>query len=316
MPEDARLLVLRGRALETIGRRNEAQAVFSSAFALQPEDLLIRVHALPRVSRTEAYALRLADLRAFLREHPQQPAGSRLALAGLHLQWGSQQWKAGRRQEAETALVQAAEMAPQNAQLLFQRGEVWFSLDENDKAIADYSLALELVQHAPWKALLYRQRGFAQSRLGHYAETLADWERALEAAPDNALALNDLAWLLATCADAALRDPKRAIELAAKAVELAPKEGMFWNTLGAVRYRAGDWPAAVEALNKSMELRGGGDSADWFFLALAEWQRGNKDKARDWYDKAVEWMQKNARDNEELKRFSAEARELLGIRDP
>ena len=79
----------------------------------------------------------------------------------------------------------------------------------------------------------------------------------------------------------------RAVELAKKAVELAPKQGTFWNTLGVAHYRAGDWKAAVAALEKSEELRNGGDSFDWFFLAMAHWQLGEKDEARKWYDQAV-----------------------------
>src|SRR5262249_460764 len=110
------------------------------------------------------------------------------------------------------------------------------------------------------------------------------------------------------------RDPRRAVELAKKAVELAPKEGTFWNTLGAAQNRAGNWKAAIEGLNKSMDLRHGGDSFDWFFLAMVHWQLGAKDESRKWYDKAVEWMDKNAKDSEDLRRFRTEAEELLEIK--
>src|SRR5262249_33891302 len=51
----------------------------------------------------------------------------------------------------------------------------------------------------------------------------------------------------------------------------------------------------------------------WFFLAMAEWQRGNKDDARRWYDWADQWMEKNARNHEEFQRFRAEARDLLKV---
>jgi tetratricopeptide (TPR) repeat protein len=135
-----------------------------------------------------------------------------------------------------------------------------------------------------------------------------------EVAPKTAGAHNNLAWLLATSSDAALRNPRRAVELASKAVELEPKQGMYRNTLGAARYRAGEWPAAIEALNKSIELRQGGDAFDWYFLAMAEWQRGNKEEARKWYDKAVAWRAEKAKDNEELVRFEEEASELLGVK--
>ena len=80
-------------------------------------------------------------------------------------------------------------------------------------------------------------------------------------------------------------------------------------------YRAGDWKAAIEALTKSMELRNGGDSNDWFFLAMAHWQLGDKTQARSWYDKAVPWMEKNQPKDEELLRFRAEAAALLGVKE-
>jgi hypothetical protein len=62
-----------------------------------------------------------------------------------------------------------------------------------------------------------------------------------------------------------------------------------------------------------MELRRGGDPADWFFLAMAEWQLGNQSAAREWYKKAVEWLAAKPAVNSELTRFRAEAGELLGI---
>ena len=68
---------------------------------------------------------------------------------------------------------------------------------------------------------------------------------------------------------------------------------------------------AVEDLDKSQ--KDGGNSWQWFFLAMAHWQLGEKDEARQWYDQAVEWMEQKQPDNDELRRFRAEAAELLGI---
>jgi WD40 repeat protein len=129
------------------------------------------------------------------------------------------------------------------------------------------------------------------------------------------LTLNNLAWPLATSPDPKLRNPVRAVELAKRAVELKPKEGSFWNTLGVAHYRAGDWGAAVAALEKSGQLRQGGDSFDWFFLAMAHQQLGDHEQARHWYDQGVQWMEKNKPEDEELKRFRAEATEFLGVKE-
>src|SRR5207249_2419131 len=121
----------------------------------------------------------------------------------------------------------------------------------------------------------------------------------------------NLAWWLATSPDPKFRKPSEAIQFAKKAVELVPNQGTFWNTLGVAHYRAGDWNAAIEALTKSMELRQGGDAFDWFFLAMAHCKLDQKEAARKRYDQAMQWMEKNQRQNEELRRFRAEAGELL-----
>jgi WD40 repeat protein/serine/threonine protein kinase len=139
-----------------------------------------------------------------------------------------------------------------------------------------------------------------------------------------ALELNNQAWPLATNSEAKLRDPARAVELAQKAVELCPTQAMCWNTLGVAHYRAGHWKNAIEALTKSMELQKGKlESFDTFFLAMAHWQLDEREKARQWYDRAVLWMEKNKHQwegkkqwPEELRRFRSEAAALLGIEAP
>jgi Tfp pilus assembly protein PilF len=125
---------------------------------------------------------------------------------------------------------------------------------------------------------------------------------------------NELAWLRATCADTSYRAREAAVTSARKAVEQAPERGEFWNTLGAALYRADDWTEARAALSKSMSLRRGGDSFDWFFLSMSHWQLGDRSEGRQWYDRAVEWMERNRPKDEELIRFRAEAEELLQIK--
>src|SRR5262249_28594855 len=98
---------------------------------------------------------------------------------------------------------------------------------------------------------------------------LAKYTEAVTRDPKDAAAHRQLAWALATGRDPRHRDAKRAIELAQKAVELAPAEGRFWTTLGVARYRAGDWAAAVEALDKARQLGKEEDGVASYFLAMA-----------------------------------------------
>jgi tetratricopeptide (TPR) repeat protein len=182
---------------------------------------------------------------------------------------------------------------------------------QSDKAVAAYR---EVARLDPTNIKIQHSLGDTLYSKGVLDTAISAYREAIRLTPDDPHALNALAWILATSPNTKFRDPPSAVALAEKAVKLAPGDGSIWNTLGVARYRAADWKGAVEALNKSMELRkGGGDSEDWFFLAMAERQLDNKDAARNWYDKAVEWMEKNNPRDGELIRFRAEATKLLGI---
>ena len=108
---------------------------------------------------------------------------------------------------------------------------------------------------------------------------------------------------------------KQALEIALRAVELLPKQRMNWQRLAWAHYRAGDWKAALAALEKIKEMGSAGDSSEWFLAAMAHWQLGDKDEARKWYDQAVAWMDMNRPTNEELHRIRAEATELLSVKE-
>jgi hypothetical protein len=63
-----------------------------------------------------------------------------------------------------------------------------------------------------------------------------------------------------------------------------------------------------------MELNNGGDSADWFFLAMAYCQLDEKQLAFHWYDQALQQIQKGDMTFEPLSRYKEEAEKLLHSR--
>jgi len=165
-------------------------------------------------------------------------------------------------------------------------------------------------------AKLLRMQGYLEPLCKLHEQTLQLRRSELgDEHPATLSSFNELAWLLVTCSDKNLRDPQRAVALASEAVQSASDCGAFWNTLGVAHYRAADRKAAIEALQKSMELTSGGNSGDFFFLAMAHWQLGEKEEAQRWYGQAVKWMDENKPDDEELRRFRAEAAALLEITD-
>ena len=137
------------------------------------------------------------------------------------------------------------------------------------------------------------------------AEKLADPQAQHELGP----------WSLATDPSPGLRDPQLALGLAKKAVEQAPQVGSYWKTLGLARYRAGDGSCHRVLWRSPCSSCAGGDAAVWFFLAMAHWQLGEKNQARRWYDRAVDTCERNQSQDNELRRFRAEAATQLGITD-
>jgi tetratricopeptide (TPR) repeat protein len=227
----------------------------------------------------------------------------------------------GQQEKALADSSRAIELNSKVGSLWFSRGNINFKLRHYDKAIADYSRAIELKPKQPASCEWYYLRGQSYLRLRQYDRAIADLSQTIDLDPRNAIYLNALAWLLATCPDKKRQDPKRAVDLARKAVRLAPKDGNLWNTLGMAHYRAGDWKAAIAAIEKSMEKSKGGIASDWLVLAMAHEKLGNRDEARKRYDQAVQWLEKDGpmlakspQVADELRRFRAEAEETLGLK--
>src|SRR5262249_14256518 len=73
--------------------------------------------------------------------------------------------------------------------------------------------------------------------------------------------------------------------------------------------------AAIAALEKSMALRGNGNSFDWFFLAMAYAQQGNRPLALKWLRLGQFWVERVERKStaQQVNYFLAEAAKLLGV---
>jgi tetratricopeptide (TPR) repeat protein len=124
-----------------------------------------------------------------------------------------------------------------------------------------------------------------------YARAIAEYERLVKDHPESPGNARDLAWLLAMCPSQELRDPDRAVTLARQATALAPQGGDCWRALGAALCRSEKWAEAVEALGKAEALRAA-DGRVRLLQALAHAKLGDRDRARDCYDKVRQWPAK------------------------
>jgi serine/threonine protein kinase/uncharacterized protein HemY len=146
-----------------------------------------------------------------------------------------------------------------------------------------------------------------------YAQAIAVRKQLVQQYPASPQYCSDLARALANCPDAQLRDTSQAVRLARQAVALAPRGADCWGTLGVTCYRAGDWQGAVTALRKAMSLRSGGHGVEYFFLAMAGWQLGDRQQARAWYERGRQWMQETRQKTSSIRRLQAEAAALLRL---
>jgi tetratricopeptide (TPR) repeat protein len=313
-PKNAQVWTNRGVAYRKLGQLDKAVADLSKSIELDPKQALVWNY------RGGIYCDQLAQydkaLADFSRATELDPK-----LADAWYNRGNAYRNLGKLDKAIADYSKAIELEPKYASAWGNRGLAYSGLGQWDKAVLDLSQFINLAPNHPWLVQVYLLRAGAHSRLAHFAQARTDYESALKRAPANASILNDLAWLLATCPDPKVRDPLRAVELSRKAVEAAPKAGEYWNTLGVANYRASDWKAAVTALEKSVELRQGGDAVDHLFLAMAHQQLSNRDQARKAYDHAVQWLEKNKKkleqdkaQAEELRHFRTEAEEVLELK--
>jgi WD40 repeat protein/Tfp pilus assembly protein PilF len=153
-------------------------------------------------------------------------------------------------------------------------------------------------------------------RAGDHAERLRLLRDVVQAYPDQAVALNELAWALLTAPEA-MRDPKQALALARQAVSLAPETPLYENTLGVALYRSGQLADAIPALEKSLHDGDGAfDAFDLYFLAMCHHRLGDAAKARECHERAVKWVDQRRGKlgriwEEELTAFRAEADAVL-----
>jgi tetratricopeptide (TPR) repeat protein len=212
---------------------------------------------------------------------------------------------------ALSAFREAIHLKPDHAGFHFNLGNAHQGQGKFGEAEDAYREALRLKpDYAEARLML----GVALEKQRKTADALAVYREGIRRKPDVAAFHDGLAWALATCGDLTFRDPQQAVASAKRAVQLAPQDGNSWGTLGVAYYRTRDWKNAIMALEKTEELAPGRYVAhDGFFLAMAHWQLGEKQMAGQWYENAVEWMEKNDPENEELRRFRTEAEALLRV---
>ena len=154
--------------------------------------------------------------------------------------------------EAIDHLQEAIRLRPDYADAYFNLGSVLFQQGRIDQAIAQWQAALAI---RPRDAEAHRNVADALRKQGKVKEAISEYEQALNIAPEDGVALNSLAWILATCSDGSMRNGARAVMLAARAVQASGSGNpSFVRTLAAAHAEAGQFAEAAATAEAAKAL--------------------------------------------------------------
>lgn len=149
------------------------------------------------------------------------------------------------------AIVSAIGRKPTDAEEYAARAASWLNRGFYEQALKDYDEAIWL---DPNNTYFLTSRGFTWHMKGindrHRCEceerALWDYAEAIRLDPENAQAINNRAWVLATCKIAQYRNGSQAIVDAERACELTDWENPgFLDTLSVAYAEAGDFEQAI-----------------------------------------------------------------------
>jgi tetratricopeptide (TPR) repeat protein len=179
------------------------------------------------------------------KRNPHYDAGS----AFMQMNLGDALARKGQSNEAMAHYKEAIRLQPYYADAYYNRGNVLFANGRVDDAIADWEKTLQI---QPDDADAYTGLGNAFLRKGLLHEAMANYEKALALAPEDPHSRINIAWVLATAPDASIRDGRKAVEFAKKAVELSnTNDPKFLRALAAAYAEAGQFSEAIEVTQRA-----------------------------------------------------------------
>jgi tetratricopeptide (TPR) repeat protein len=164
-------------------------------------------------------------------------------LAEAHYNLGNVLARLRRFDDAAAQFRQALKIAPDDPKAYNNLATAMQCRDQIDETIARFE---RIVESEPGNVRVHSGLGNALGARGRLSEAIAQYQIALKIAPDDLDVQNHLAWLWATCPDAALRNSARAIELAERANrQSGGKQAAVLDTLAAAYAAAARFPQAV-----------------------------------------------------------------------
>jgi protein O-mannosyl-transferase len=233
-----------GLALFQKGNVDEAIAHYQKALQINPDYAEVHNNLGAALSQKDSVDDAIVHFQKALQINP--------GYAQAHNNLGIALFKKGSVDDAIAHFQRALQINPDYAEAHNDLGAALCQNGSVDDAIAHFQRALQI---NPDYAQAHYNLGNALSQKGNVAEAIAHYRMALQINPDYLEVLNNLAWLLATCPQASLRNGNQAVELAQRANQLTGDGNpVVLGTLAAACAEAGRFGDAVRSAQAAMKL--------------------------------------------------------------
>ena len=254
---------LSARILFQEGRDAEAVSRLQVVLRANPDHVEARLLLARDLHRRGLLPEAIRHLEAIVTGHPR--------LLDVSYELGIAYAGVGRLDEAMGIARHLEQSQPRDPRAALLRGGVLLERRDFAGALAAFEAALKL---DPRLADAHRGAGQAYERLRQPARAADAYRRALALKGDDAIAMNNLAWVLAEDLDR----PDEALPLAERAVQVAPRSGENLDTLGRIHYRRGNYEKAAELLREAT-TRLPQNGAIHYHLGLAYAKLGRREDA-------------------------------------
>jgi tetratricopeptide (TPR) repeat protein len=180
--------------------------------------------------------------------------------AAAHYNLATALTMAGSLDEAVNSYQKALELRPDYALAHNNLGAILFQRGQLEPAGVHLREAVRL---DPKNADALDNLGRLEQRLGDPRSAREHYEQAVLARPDWPLAMVDLAWILAASPEAGATNPKRAADLAQRAVNLTGRRDVVaLDALAGALAATGDFDRAIAVIDEALKIAPGGQAAD------------------------------------------------------
>jgi tetratricopeptide (TPR) repeat protein len=304
-PDIAEAHVYLGKILGHQGKLEEAATQLRRAIRLRPDSVMGHYQLATTLGAQGKLENATTEFRAAIRLKPND--------FEAHYYLGNTLQARGKLKEAVDEYREVIRLEPDHAKGHYNLGVALHRQGKLDDAVSEYREASRL---KPDDVVAPYTLATALSEQGKPELAVAAYREAIRIKLDLAPAHGNLARELVSPAGRPPRDYEGGLVHAREAVELAPEDGQGYVTLSLAEYRVGHWAQSLAASEKSLALFHRGDPSSWFLMALAEWRRGDKEKARGWFSQAANEMKEQNTKNPTARQLWAEAAELMGQPGP